>query len=136
MKRLVFAAGLFAAILCWSLHAQTINVSANIPFPFQVGDTRLPAGAYVIHNASGVLIVREQYGNHTAAAFFARREIRGQALKTGELEFNRYGSNYFLAQIWTPGSQEGLALPKSTREKELVKEMGLVQRAIISVQQK
>jgi hypothetical protein len=43
MKRLILAAGLFAATLTASLHAQTINMQASIPFEFRIGSTVLPS---------------------------------------------------------------------------------------------
>ena len=35
------------------------------------------------------------------------------------LVFNKYGSQYFLSQIWDGRSDVGLQLPKSKREKEI-----------------
>ena len=50
MKRLILAAGLFAATLTASLHAQTMNMQASIPFDFQIGSTVLPSGEYSIRH--------------------------------------------------------------------------------------
>ena len=137
MKRFTFAAAVFAAITATSVQGQTIDLRATIPFEFRVGQILMPAGEYVIqHQAPGLLIVREQGGRHTAIATLAMGEYRSAALKTGELEFNRYGETYFLAKLWTPASTLGVALRKSPRETELTSEFGLAQRTSIALERK
>ena len=42
-----------------------------------------------------------------------------EAQKTSKLVFHRYGSQYFLAQIWTAGNDRGQELPESGREREV-----------------
>jgi hypothetical protein len=42
----------------------------------------------------------------------------GKRQKT-KLVFHRYGDRYFLAQVWTAGSDQGRELPKSRRETEI-----------------
>ena len=39
------------------------------------------------------------------------------------LTFRRYGSTYFLAQVWTPGSAEGQEILKSKGERAAESEM-------------
>jgi hypothetical protein len=55
MKRLILAAGLFAATLTASLHAQTMDMKANIPFDFRIGNAAFPSGEYSVRNSGGVL---------------------------------------------------------------------------------
>lgn len=136
MKRLGFAAGLIAAALSLGIHAQTMRLSADIPFAFQVGKTTLPAGAYDVQNFSGFLVIREQHGKNAASTFFVRQEVRGPAPKTGLLEFNRYGNSYFLAQIRTPEAAVSMNLPPTAREKELARASGLIGHTNIALQRK
>jgi hypothetical protein len=35
------------------------------------------------------------------------------------LVFHRYGSQYFLAQVWSAGNSEGRELPRSRAEREV-----------------
>jgi hypothetical protein len=129
MERLAFAATL--------TQGQTMDFRATIPFEFQVGHIRMPAGEYVIqHQEPSLLIVREQGGRHTAMATLTLGEHRFDLLTTGELEFNRYGETYFLAKLWAPASTVGVALRKSTRETELTREFGLAQRIRIALERK
>jgi hypothetical protein len=136
MKRLAFGVGLLAVLTSTTVQAQTTNLRANIPFEFRIGETRLPAGEYSIQPAPGVLIVKEQSGDHKAAILFTTGEFRLDPLKTGEVEFNRYGDTYFLARIWLPDNQLGRAVIKTPREKELAAEAGIIQKVGIALQRK
>jgi hypothetical protein len=118
MKQLCLATGLFAAMACASLYAQSVDLRANVPFDFRMGKTLMPAGEYVIHHSSGVLTVRAQSGS-PAVFQMTLPESRNSASSKGALVFNRYGDSYFLAKIWAPDSRSGLSLLTSKREKEL-----------------
>jgi hypothetical protein len=136
MKRLFFAIGLFAAVACSDLRAQTMELRAKVPFDFRMGEKLMPAGLYLIHHSAGLLTVREQGGSNTAAMFLTLPEYRPHTPTTGTLEFNRYGENYFLAKIWAPGSRDGRSLTKSSTEKEIASRVGEVYSASIPLQHK
>jgi hypothetical protein len=137
MKRFAFAAALFVAFLSTLTHAQLVDLRANIPFEFRVGQTEMPAGEYLIHEqAPGVLILRDVSGRHTIFSPFMVGESRPVALGTGQLEFTRYGDTYFLAKLWAPESRTGLSLRKSPREAELARQLGLGQPASIALVRK
>jgi hypothetical protein len=125
MKRLIFAAGLFAATLTASLHAQTMNMQATIPFDFQIGSTVLPSGEYSIRHSGGVLFVKQTGGAHKGGFFMTVGEDRPVGSSaSGTLLFNRYGSTYYLSKVWPAGSKEAQATPKTPREKELASHIG------------
>jgi hypothetical protein len=135
MTRLAFVAGLFASLACFCLHAQTIDLRANIPFDFRMGEVLMPAGEYKIHQSAGILTVRSESGS-PAAVTLTLPASRKVASTDGTLVFNRYGDSYFLTTVWTPNSRGGITLPKSSREKELVARAGSVQTAGIPLQRK
>jgi hypothetical protein len=125
MKRLILAAGLFAATLTVSLHAQTINMLATIPFEFQIGNTVLPPGEYSVRHSGGVLFVKQTSGAHKGGIFLTvgeDRPVGSNAAST--LLFNRYGSTYYLSKVWSAESNEARATPKTPREKELASHIG------------
>ena len=125
MKRLILAAGLFAATLTASLHAQTMNMQATIPFEFRIGSTVLPPGEYSIRHSGGVLFVKQTGGAHKGGIFLTVGEDRpAGSSAAGTLQFNRYGSTYYLSKVWPAGSKEAQATPKTAREKELASHIG------------
>ena|ERR1700719_4150192 len=118
MKRLQFAVGLLAALACSGLEAQT-RLEANVPFEFHMGKSTLPAGDYLFDYSSHLLVVHQQDGQHTAVMTLTSPVSRTKAPATGIVEFNRYGDSYFLAKVFTARSEEGEAVTKTAREKEL-----------------
>ena len=137
MKRLILAAGLFAATLTASLHAQTMNMKATIPFDFQIGTTVLPSGEYSIRHSGGLLFVKQTGGAYKGGTFMTVGEDRPAGSKAaGTLLFNRYGSTYFLSKVWTAESNEARATPKTSHEKELARHIGQPGTTTVALQTK
>jgi hypothetical protein len=125
MKRLILAAGLFAATLTASLHAQMMDMKATIPFEFQIGNTAFPSGEYSVRDSGGVLYVKQIAGNHKSGMFLTVGEDRPKTLNVEPtLRFNHYGSTYYLSEVWTAASKEAQVTLKSPREKELASHIG------------
>lgn len=111
---------ILAALACTGLHAQSVDMRADISFDFQAGGRLLPAGEYLIHTHDGVVVLRGEDSHSPSAMFLTIRTERG-GQGEGRLEFNRYGSEYFLAKIWNPVTQDGSQVLQTNREKELAK---------------
>lgn len=108
-----------------STQAQSLGgtrIRADIPFDFNISETKLPAGKYSLGravNQSDDLIVsindiegRSKAIRLTNAVF--RSRPNGKAL----LVFHRYGDQYFLFQVWPAGATTGRELRKSKSERE------------------
>jgi hypothetical protein len=113
-------------LMAGSAIAQTSNVRANVPFSFTVGSKTLPAGTYDIgaisvHDAK-TLLLQTRDGNSSMMVESNAAETVKPADKT-KLVFNRYHNQYFLAEIWVEGATRGRQVPKTSREKELAKEL-------------
>ena len=98
--------------------AQSTTVAeVTIPFAFQTTNQTLPAGTYRIDRESGYL-VRLQ-GPHSEGGFVIMHGTsKNRAADHGSLVFDRYGDKYYLHQIWTAGSTDGLECSKTRAEKE------------------
>lgn len=103
-----------------SAPAQTAGsqrVLANIPFDFNVGTKKLPAGKYtitVINPASDrkTLQIRSNDGRSTAITLTTA--VMGTASENAKLVFHRYGDEYFFAQAQMAGDTLSLAGLKSS----------------------
>jgi hypothetical protein len=125
MKNQMFALiGLGLLLATASAYAQTGVVKANVPFNFIVNKTELPAGQYRIQpmgvTASAMAI--ESQDAKVVQAFLPIACASPQAQKTTKLVFHRYGSHYFLAQIWKAGNDRGQELPMSGLETEVARD--------------
>jgi hypothetical protein len=130
-----FLAGLFLAVVCAGLHAQTMNMRATIPFPFHFGSAVMPAGSYTVSHANSVLTIHEEGGNH-AALLVTDAAARTQPPARSFLSFHRYGENYFLASVWEEGLRNGCALRKSRAEKEIAGGTSLRETVGIALERK
>jgi hypothetical protein len=120
MNRSSFAAGLFimgASIFCYG---QKPIAEATVPFDFHMGQTMLPAGNYTVSESRTLLLLRGESGKPSAMLLTLPTE-RHRKASTPSLEFERYGNEYFLKDIWYSNSQEGRALPTSKQQQELAR---------------
>ena len=120
MYRFALSAGILAAVGCLSLHAQTIQVTATIPFEFQLGSKTMPAGDYFISHSAGVLQLTCQTGARKSAMVVANAAPTEPASATSKLVFHRYGNEAFLAKVWSSATQAAVVIPSTKRERELI----------------
>ncbi len=113
-----FVVALFAAASLGAQVAQQIKV--DVPFGFHVGPSILPAGQYTVCADAGSGLVQIRSADSKSAAMILSHSVRSRAtLDTGKMIFHRYGDEYFLSQVWKPGSDLGRELPVSRREMEV-----------------
>jgi hypothetical protein len=107
------------------LMAQSIRLTANIPFEFTVGTKTLPAGEYEVQNAASPFVLFIQGQNRGAAAYTPtnRHELRvtGDPAAQIKLVFHRYGNSYFLSEVREGYAAMGFEVPMSHTERELTK---------------
>jgi hypothetical protein len=121
MKNQMFALiGLGLLLATASAYAQTGVLKANVPFNFMVSNTQFPAGEYRVHplGVTGSAMTIQSPDGKYIQAFLPNACSSPQPQKTSKLIFHRYGSQYFLAEIWESGNDRGRELPRSGRESE------------------
>jgi hypothetical protein len=116
----------FMTAVVSNAQSHTQKVRANIPFDFVVGDKTLAAGEYSVGSITSTsdsgIMVRSL--NSRQSAIRLTHNVQANAPKNrAMLTFRRYGSTYFLAQVWTPGSAEGQEILKSKAERASESEM-------------
>ena len=111
------------ALAVTSVLAQSpLPVRADIPFAFSVGNQTIAAGKCTIKRLSGssTIVVASEHRN---VAVIAMNTLASKEASKTKLVFHKYGDSYFLAQIWTAGSQEGIALVQSSAERKLLRSL-------------
>jgi hypothetical protein len=96
------------------------RINATVPFDFIVGDSRLPAGDYVITEISMPGIVSIVSADAQHSAFVLTIPSSDDAAPQPELVFERFGGQHFLARI-TGGGVDGreVLLTPAIMEREL-----------------
>jgi len=106
---------LFVALAAIGIAGLGTTVTANIPFDFSVSGKTLPAGKYIVMRggSQGTLIIRNVETKKAAAAITqdADTKMNGQA----NLEFRRYGNQYFLAKVSDGNGASELPVTKAER---------------------
>jgi hypothetical protein len=96
----------------------------NIPFSFIVGEKTLPAGEYTVEpnrrDYDKVCLVQSRDG-HTSALFTTMPVRAKETQEKTKFVFHKYGDQYFLSQIWTPGGNSGRELMMPRLEREVAK---------------
>jgi hypothetical protein len=125
MKKLHLSAALAAFTLLLAVgpaYTQTNPVVTQVPFDFMVHTTLFPAGEYAIERngiGSDALVIRGK--GHSPMFFLPNAATANQAATRSKLVFQKYGSRYFLHEIWIAGEIRGRALPASKAERELAR---------------
>jgi len=131
--KLSTAATLFGFLLLMPLaHGQTSqSIQGYVPFSFQVGDTVLPAGQYVIGaiwSGSAALRIQNSEPKGKTIMFLAN-SVQASSAQNAKMVFHRYGSTYFLSQIWSgSGQNTGSGLRPSKAERAIAHEMAAAGR--------
>jgi hypothetical protein len=105
------------------VHAQMIGeMEVNIPFQFHAGNTKLPAGSYVIQvlDNSDLTVMEITSADGSTSALFEVQQLEANSTPTkSELIFNKYGNQYFLAKLFDEGNPSGSEVLKSHYEKQI-----------------
>jgi hypothetical protein len=102
----------------------TEPVHFRAPFAFVVGDNALPAGDYTVRFVSspGLLLFYSADGAFNAFANSVSLQ-KNDTEDRFRLVFHRYGSHYYVSEIWTPGYRTGRSVKQAPMELELAKSL-------------
>ena len=121
----LLSASMLVAALAAPLSAQTITMTADIPFAFTVANKHLPAGEYLIRNASNpyILTIQNEDQNAAAVAVVNHEKIvkANHPASATKMVFNRYGNRYFLSEVVDGYVARGFVVPMMKSERELAR---------------
>jgi hypothetical protein len=121
LARALAAVVLVLAMAVPVLAQQTGPMKVTVPFNFVVENERIPAGNYTIERiANGRLRIHTKDGQFSTTFLVIPTQGRTTS-EEARLVFRRYGSEYFLAKIWTPGQEAGWEVLQGKLETELAK---------------
>ena len=120
--RIFLMLGLFAILATASAQAQTRKeMTANIPFSFNVGEKSFPAGEYNVTRlnpaSDKALIAIKSEDGRLSRIVLTMPVLTSRTQERARLVFNHYGDQYYLAQVWTPADDTGLQLLQSKSEQ-------------------
>ena len=140
IKRLTMLSLVSMFTLCAAVASANAQLSspirAKIPFDFNVGNKKLPAGEYTFNRLSGFSDSRTMSVTSADARTRVFQSTFGTSLLTAKdkstLIFHRYGDQYFLEQIFSGGEQEGTQVPESRSERTVRRQLAQSQQSNMS----
>ena len=123
MKRSVFGALMTLIVACTlatsAVHGQSNQklLKANVPFAFAIDSKQMPAGTYEVTRVGdhATLIAKADGSNKVLGIYQYAGLTKADETK---LVFDKIGDHYFLRQIWSSSSGQGLEVPVSKLERE------------------
>jgi len=109
-------------LLAFSLApAQTAPAKFDIPFDFTVGKTSLPAGLYTVKALSDSVMQVESLARPEGVLVITHKTQGKTASENCTLTFHRYGEQYFMSSLKTPGSDVVREVMSNRHEKDLAR---------------
>jgi hypothetical protein len=119
MTGTVMAVVLVLAVPMFGQYSGRMNVS--VPFSFVVENERLQAGNYVIEKIADSRLRIYTKDGRVSRIFLVLPKEGKSTVGEARVIFRRYGNEYFLANIWTPGQNVGGEVLAGKFEQELAK---------------
>ena len=116
--------GLVLLLAVAPLYAGSIlnhEMTVSVPFGFAAGDKFLPAGDYwvQVNQERGTVVLRQE--DQSPLMILTIRKESRSVPQRGRLVFQRYGTSFFLAEVWSQANATGQTLTPGAREKELAR---------------
>src|SRR5882724_8754443 len=118
LRNFVMGAGLTVMLWAPLLKAEENLAVAKIPFAFQVNQTSLPAGTYMVIMDGNMSTIRLRNENTGKSIMLMPPGRETNTSSTPRLSFRQYSDHYFLSGIYTNGNP-GYTLNKGSLEREL-----------------
>lgn len=104
------------------LSQPSVRIKADIPFAFEVGNQKVPAGEYMITGKQGERSILVSTSSEFVLSVLRNYDLSSRGIKDGveaKLVFNKYGDRYFLSEVWAP-NDVAHGLLKSKNERTMV----------------
>ena len=98
------------------------EIEATIPFEFHAGSAKLPPGKYSIEwlEDTDLTMMQIRSADRSVSALFEVRTTEEKSAPAqGELIFNKYGNDYFLAKLFDDYNRTGSEVVESRYEKRV-----------------
>jgi hypothetical protein len=115
---LVLVVALMPALLHAQMAIKTPLFRVDVPFAFIAAGVHLPAGPYIVsHVDPSLILIETQDGKARALVHVAIENFNSST--PAKLVFNKYGDQYFMAQVWTEQDQQMHHCTKCRAERQL-----------------
>jgi hypothetical protein len=104
------------------------DMAVDVPFAFHAAGQEFPAGHYIVSAGDDFIRV---FNRQTRGVYVPTHSAMRGDSDASRLVFHRYGSAYFLSEIWTQGKTIGRQLYVSGAERELKARQSEMELAVV-----
>jgi hypothetical protein len=134
LRKMIQVAGIIAVCSAPMFAQNPVNLTASVPFAFNVGTRSLPAGDYKLYGQAGSPSLNLRTADGAAGAIILTTNAsRFNPPKQSKLVFRVYGNKRYLAGVWSAGIASGREMPKTAAEKESERAGIPMQVAVLSL---
>jgi hypothetical protein len=125
VRSIGMAGGILVLAGIQNASAQITNpIEFTTAFPFTVGNSTMPAGAYTIRPDGDNPAILELTGKHGSVLFQTDSAQSDRPAAKTEVVFKRYGNEYLLKNVWLEGSTYGAETLAQEGERHVAKHGG------------
>jgi hypothetical protein len=122
LGKLVTRVGMIALLSAMPLAAQVAySVKFTTPFPFYVGDTRMPSGSYFLTQPedlnNAVAVVKSEDGRHSAFIGVTPTQSL-EPPRQSKVIFEKYGDTLYFNRVLLDGDTYGIVAEHTKAEKK------------------
>lgn len=121
-----------AAVLIpgWAAVAQMKvgDMAVDVPFRYQAAGQEFPSGHYILAMRDDSIRI---FNSQTPGVYVSTHSAMRTSSNESKVVFHRYGSTFFLSEIWMQGKTIGRQLFVSNAERELKSGQGEMQLAVV-----
>lgn len=128
--RIAYVIAIATLSLVSMAQAQTRTITVTVPFEFTAFESAMPAGEYTVIKLNERIVSMQLRGGEKSILLLtdARETLRPDGI--ARLVFNRFGSSYFLAEVWGHGADSARVVHKSDGENQLARNQKHTQVAV------
>jgi hypothetical protein len=113
--------------------AQIVNgLDFTTSFPFYVGNTQMPAGAYKVTQSNmddSILLIESADGSHSAFIDFVPTHSDTYHANS-DVTFHKYDNTEYLNRLWVGGQQYGMKVEPTKAESKLAASTSTVEHSL------
>ena len=106
------------------------DVAVNVPFRFHAAGQEFPAGHYILAMRDESMRI---FNSQTSGIYVSTHSAMRTSSNESKVVFHRYGSTFFLSEVWMQGKTIGKQLFVSGAERELRSQQSGMQLAVVQI---
>jgi hypothetical protein len=130
--RIAYVVAIATLSLVSIAQAQTSTMTVVVPFEFTAYDSAMPSGEYSVTKLNERTVSLQLNGGQKSVLLVTDAKETLFPDGIAKLVFNRFGSSYFLSEVWGHGADSARVVRTSDNENQIARNQKHTQVAVIA----